>query len=433
MDPRGPRILIVSILFVSVQLCEIPQGHSHLIQSLNVDLLRQAEDASEEPNPSLYLGLRLSADHNLAKEGKYLQRVKDLFLPSVSRSLSISSPARQANTGGLALYLLALRAACHDMETRESRKLVTLLKSYLHAEKEQIGPEDSGNPVTNYYQYSLGVLAMCVHNKRIDVHVINKLLNAENNGVFSHHSKLSVDTEAMAGLAFTCLQQATFYPRRVVNELKQAVQRVKEKILQAQDPDGYFGNIYSSPLAVQFLIAAGVKKKPECPQGMAALLQSLKQGDFQNTLVGSQLLPVLYGKSYLDVSSIDCQSDGDTLVLSTPSPDASQEYQMITVHLMAKSPPGSLPLYNNLLTVPVGSSLLDVLKAAEMQVSNPFRFETQMTLSGPMLTSVMGVSTQEGERKYWRLMQPPHIGLEQGIADYIPQDGESVLLQFSSW
>lgn len=46
---------------------------------------------------------------------------------------------------------------------------------------------------------------------------------------------------------------------------------------------------------------------------------------------------------------------------------------MITVHLMAKSPPGSLPLYNNLLTVPVGSSLLDVLKAAEMQVSNPFR------------------------------------------------------------
>lgn len=424
MDPRGPQLFVLSVLFASVQPCEIPQGNSHLIKSLNVDLLRQTEDVSKEPNPSVYLGLRLSADHNLARESEYLQ------------TLNTSSPQKQDNTGWLALYLLALRAACHNMETPESRRLVTQLKLHLHKEKEQIGPEDIGHPVTNYYQYSLGILALCVHSKRIDVHVINKLLHAEKRGMFRHNSKLSVDTEAMAGLAFACLEEATSYPQKVMKELQQAVQRVKEKILQAQNPEGYFGNIYSSPLAMQFLIAAGVKKKPECSTGMAALLQSLKQGDFRNTFVRSQLLPVLYGKSYVDISSIHCQSDRDTLALSTPSPElrvTSQENQMIAIHLMAKSPPGLLPLYNELLTVPAGSSLLDVLKAAEMQAANPFRFETQMTLSGPLLTSVMGVRAQDGEHKYWRLLRFPYTSLEQGIADYILQDGESILLKFSPW
>ncbi|KAJ6656602.1 hypothetical protein lerEdw1_003489 [Lerista edwardsae] len=424
MDPTGPQLFVLSLLLASVQLCEIPQGNSHLIKALNVDLLSQIEDVSEGPNPSIYLALRLSADHNLARESEYLQ------------TLRTSSPQRQSNTGWLALYLLALRATCHDMETPESRRLVTRLKSHLHKEKQQIGPEDSGHPVTNYYQYSLGVLALCVHNKRVDIHVIAKLLHAEKHGMFTHNSKLSVDTEAMAGLAFSCLEKNTSYPQRVMKELEQGVQRLKEKILQAQTPEGYFGNVYSSPLAMQFLIAAGVKKKPECSTGMAALLQGLKQGDFQNTLVGSQLLPALYGKSYVDVSGIHCQSDGEALALSTPSPEprvASQESQMIAVHLMARSPPGHLPLYNELLTVPAGSSLLDVLKVAEKQAANPFRFETQMTLSGPLLTSVMGVRAQDGERKYWRLLRVPYTTLEQGIADYIPQDGESILLQFSPW
>lgn len=55
----------------------------------------------------------------------------------------------------------------------------------------------------------------------------------------------------MAGLAFHCLKQSRLYTRSIVSALLQAVQSVKKKILQAQTPEGTFGNIFSSPLAMQ--------------------------------------------------------------------------------------------------------------------------------------------------------------------------------------
>lgn len=65
---------------------------------------------------------------------------------------------------------------------------------------------------------------------------------------------------------------------------------------------------------MQFLIAAGVRnKEPECPNGMAALLGKLEEGSFQNPLVGSQLLPVLHGKSYVDIASIECHAKEGTV------------------------------------------------------------------------------------------------------------------------
>ncbi|XP_015261508.1 PREDICTED: transcobalamin-2 [Gekko japonicus] len=435
--PRWLSAFLLHSLFATIQLCEIPSGRTHQIKSLNKELLKLTEDASRQPNPSVYLGLRLSDYHIRERESQYLQRLKEVFQPS---SISIPTPAsgqEQPNTGQLALYLLALRAACQDMETTLERQLVTQLKLHLHKEKGSIvAHENNGRPLTNYYQYGLGVLALCVHNKKVDVHVISKLLAAEKHGRFEHGSQLFVDTEAMAGLAFVCLERATFYTPELVAELNQAVGRVKKKIFQAQTPNGTFGNIYSSPLAVQFLIAAGVKnKEPECPNGMAALLGKLEEGSFQNPLVGSQLLPVLYGKSYVDIASMECRTEEDSLVLGTsaPEPRVTSQDTKITIHLIVKRPPRSLPLYNDFVRVPAGSSLLDVLKAAEKWSFKPFSFETQETFSGPMLTSVMGVKARQGERKYWKILQFPHTTVEQGIADYIPQDDESIILKFTPW
>ncbi|XP_061458452.1 transcobalamin-2 [Rhineura floridana] len=429
MDPTGLRLLLFCILFASVQLCEIPAGNSHRIRSVSTELLKLTEDASEEPNPSVYLGLRLSDDHSLEKERQYLERLKDAFQPSVSTTPSAVSYHEEPGTGRLALHLLVLRAACHNMETLEGSQLVTQLKLHLHKEKERIGHEGMGHPITNYYQYSLGILALCVHGKKVDEHVIHKLLSAE------ERTKLSVDTEAMAGLAFVCLGKATFYTPELVAKLGQAIQRAKQKILQAQTPEGAFGNIYSSPLAVQFLIATGMSQ--ECPEAVATLLRSLERGDFQNALIKSQLLPVLQDKSYLDIASTECRDERDSLTVGPPSPELelpTGRRESTLVKLIVKRPPRHLPLYLHFLTVPRGSSLLDVLKTAEkLGGAKPFTFETQNTLSGPLLTAVMGVKAQEGERKYWKILRAPNTLLEQGIADYIPQDKESILLKFFPW
>lgn len=54
----------------------------------------------------------------------------------------------------------------------------------------------------------------------------------------------------MAGLALTCLERFSFNsdlrPR-----ITMAIETVREKVLKAQAPEGYFGNIYSTPLALQ--------------------------------------------------------------------------------------------------------------------------------------------------------------------------------------
>lgn len=55
-----------------------------------------------------------------------------------------------------------------------------------------LGHKGKGHPITNYYQYSLGVLALCVHSKWTDPEVIRKLLLAEHRGRFDHHQTLSI-------------------------------------------------------------------------------------------------------------------------------------------------------------------------------------------------------------------------------------------------
>lgn len=50
----------------------------------------------------------------------------------------------------------------------------------------------SRRPVTNYYQYSLGVLALCVTGVRVNHHVSNKLIRAVEHEHFRHGDSESV-------------------------------------------------------------------------------------------------------------------------------------------------------------------------------------------------------------------------------------------------
>lgn len=50
----------------------------------------------------------------------------------------------------------------------------------------------------------------------------------------------------------------------------------------------------------------GAKLGTACLKARAALLASMQDGAFKNVLVISQLLPVLNGKSYVDLISPDC-------------------------------------------------------------------------------------------------------------------------------
>ncbi|KAM4808481.1 transcobalamin-2 [Rhinophrynus dorsalis] len=423
-------VILAQCLITSVKLCEIPEGNTRLIQSLNLKLLRSTLDVSTKPNPSIYIGLRLSEDHSLAREADYLQRLKT-SLETINSGTKTDNQD-EPSTGIIALYLLALKASCEDMDKPERIRLITKLKSLLHEEKKQI--VGTGQPESNYFQISLGIMALCVHGKKVDLHVIQKLLNWEGQDAAVHGDMISVDTEAVAGLAFLCLKRSGQYPPTVNAQLRAAVKSVNQKILTSQTKEGTFGNIYSTPLAVQFFTALGNSKdRQECPKATAALLEAMKQGKFSNPMMMSQLMPALHKKSYLDVAKVDCTNNKDNLFIS-PSPVVLPEVpvgeDLIHIQLTVEVPSGQL--FTQEVEVPSRSSLHDIMKTAQKQNSQ-FTFETKDSLYGPFLTSVNGIAASSEERTYWQLLKDPNISLIEGIADYRPEDGEIIIFRLSKY
>ncbi|NWY59308.1 TCO2 protein, partial [Chionis minor] len=335
-------------------------------------------------------------------------------------------------TGRLALYLLGLRATCPPPEPRPQRSLVTWLKYYL--EEDWAGSRQHGHPLTSYYQYSLGVLALCVHRKRVREEVIRRLLAAEHHGRFGHAGGSAVDTEAVAALAFTCLERERLGGARLAAELRVATGRVRRRMVEAQGQDGFFGNIYSTPWAMQVFIATNTcQRQPAYGRAMAALLENL--GTFTTAATMAQVLPVLHGRSYLDIASMQCWEELDTLtpISTTTLPETLGN---VTVRLMVECPEPWCPqrwLYDQPVPAPTGASLLDVLRAATTQGDPNFTFGTQDTSQGPFLSRVLWLEAEQQKRRYWQLLSAPNTNLEMGVADYRPRDEETLILRLSKW
>ncbi|XP_066226565.1 transcobalamin-2 [Saccopteryx leptura] len=423
--------LLLGALGALADVCNIPEVDSELVQSLGQRLLPWMDQLSlEHMNPSLYVGLRLSGLEARDKEALYLHSLKldyqQRFLGLASNDDNSDLQAK-SSMGQLALYMLALRANCEFVRGQKGDRLVSQLKRFLEDEKRAIGHNHKGYPRTSYYQYGLSILALCVHQKRVHDSVVGKLLYAMEHDHHLHQGHRSVDTVAMAGLAFTCLERSNLNPD-LRNRLILATRTVQEKILRAQTPEGHFGNVYSTPLALQLLLSSpvpGVELGTACLNARSALLTSLQNRAFQNVLMISQLLPVLNHKSYVDLISPDCLAPRVMLEPATVTP--SQKVPEI-IHVMLEVP-SVWPPYSHSISVPAGSSLEDVLKKA--QELEGFTYGTQASLSGPYLTSVMG--KEVGEHEFWQLIRAPNTPLQQGIADYRPKDGETIELRLVFW
>lgn len=424
-------LFLLGTLGATAEICEIPRVDSKLVERLGQHVVPWMDlQSSEHLNPSLYVGLRLSSLQAGLKEEAYLHSLKLHYQQSLLCALDDdgSNCRAKPSMGHLALYLLALRANCEFVGGRKGDRLVSQLKRFLEDEKRNIGHSHKGHPHTSYYQYSLGILALCVHQKQVHDSVVGKLLYAVEHDHPLHRGHLSVDSAAMAGLAFTCLERSSLNPD-LSTRMALAVRTIREKILKTQTPEGYFGNVYSTPLALQLLITSpmpGVELGAACLRARAALVTSIQDGNFENVLMISQLLPVLNSKSYVDLISPDCLAPRAILEPATETPTEGHPSGDIWVMLKV---PSVLPPYSHFIHVPAGSSLEDVLKKA--QELGGFTYRTQTTLSGPYLTSVMG--KEVGEREFWQLLRDPDTPLLQGIADYRPQDGEIIELRLVSW
>uniref|UniRef100_A0A8C3CFX9 Transcobalamin-2 n=1 Tax=Cairina moschata TaxID=8855 RepID=A0A8C3CFX9_CAIMO len=442
-------LVLLPVAALPARGCRAPEEAA--VRVLSARLLGLAEEPGLDADPGVYVGLRLAGDHDLRAERRYLERLQDAFQGRYGRSLDSDShsshshrhrdakhsmdtrvAAQWPETGRLALYLLGLRASCPPPDPSPQRFLVTWLKYYL--EKDWAGSRRHGHPLTSYYQYSLGVLALCVHGKRVREEVIQRLLVAEQHRRFRHAGSSAVDTEAVVALAFACLEREQLVRSRLAAELRAAVRGIRARFVAAQSEDGFIGNIFSTPLAMQVFIATDkCRAHTAYGRAMAALLQHLDA--FTSAAAMAQALPVLHGRSYLDIASMQCKEEPDTLTPVTIEPLPVGPGNMM-VRLVVECPVAPCPqhlLYDLPVPVPTGASLLDLLGAAPAQGPQNFTFETQDTPQGPFLTSVLGLAAQPQERHYWQLLGGLGTSLQMGVADYRPEDGETVILRLSKW
>lgn len=66
------------------------------------------------------------------------------------------------------------------------------------------------------------------------------------------------DTEAVAALAFACMERERLVGPGLAAELRAATRGVRRRMVEAQGEDGFFGNVYSTPWAMQVGVSAGV-------------------------------------------------------------------------------------------------------------------------------------------------------------------------------
>ncbi|KAM4745724.1 transcobalamin-2 [Anableps anableps] len=421
-----PLVIITGLLaFASSRPCDTDGSNTELLLTLNKNLLRSLESREGLPNPSVHLALRLSHHHNQAKEADHLNKLKNELHDDIQTSLTNS----QAVTGIMALYGLALKSSCYDLNTisftvnDKNETLLTHLKRQMEQEKDHI--TFSHRPLTNYYQYSLGVLALCVSGIRVNNHVSLKLIKAAENEHFKHGETESIDTYAMAGMALQCVKDSAHNAA----QLNLALNKIKQKLLASRRSDGHIGNEFSTGLAVQALLAMGTEVG-ECAASMEAMRTATRSNTYHNPMAISQTLPALQRKTYVSVKTLDCLNEDDTLVLEPVDPvvvSPSETRVNVTVEVVTAS--GAAAAYS--VNVPTGSSLLEALELLERK-NVGFTFQKESSLWGPFLSAVNGEQARQSDRRYWHLSSDG-TALSEGVGDFKINAAQKITIKNTSY
>ncbi|XP_067837761.1 cobalamin binding intrinsic factor-like isoform X2 [Heptranchias perlo] len=428
----GLTLLLVAFLMLCHPSagCSVPESQRDTVIFLLRSMLRSLGEDVLNPNPSVMIALRLAREHNLNKEAELLRELKEAAIRKVQNDEDFSS-------GLVALYTLALTASCSDPCNVTSNgftvNLLHLLEEKLSKEIKNF--EDKLFPLTNYYQVSLDVLALCVKKRQIPHRSVLTLTDAVMNDTLSHGTGFSVDTGAVAALALRCLIEADY--SLIAARIESALQKVIGQIIDNVKGDGIIGNLYSTGLAIQALstnINLVSLESWNCSKSLQKLLTEIKKGSFGNAQAASQISPSLDGRTYLDVGKLNCAADVDNLTLpelSTSSPPVTERVPIRVQYNITDGLHHTFSYAVN-VTVPRGSPLLEVLQEARRADPERFSFKLKMTFWGPSVTSIGGLESDSYNRTYWQFLNGTKL-LDQGIGSYQPSNGERILANFTTY
>ncbi|XP_055946192.1 uncharacterized protein CG3556-like [Argiope bruennichi] len=287
----------------------------------------------------------------------------------------------------LSMLINALLVTCHSPRQFYGNNLVKRLK-------EQV--EESGN-----FTHPLAYLTLCNANESWPLRAISDL-----NSILSSDSEYPFvkDLQAMAITALSCQANRS---RHVENTLRHPTLTLYKKTIQnfkkLQALDGSFGNAYTTALITQALLSSGQEHSKDWKLNATIkyLIKELNSStvDF---LVTYLTLPILNGKSLMDISYVNCSANprkhGDDPVSEINDylgPKIRVQYSLYigddkdVVHTIS-------------LRVPENYTASEVMELAEVE-DPKYKFEWKM-ISGKMYVYELASVTNDPEAgKFWLL------------------------------
>ncbi|XP_042532396.1 transcobalamin-1 [Dipodomys spectabilis] len=409
------------------QLCEICEVSERVHIQLDplLDTMIQPKYTSVTQSANVLLSLRLIG----------IQNQNQTIIEALSQQVrnTVERRGLDLSSGQLALIILALGAChTHDETFIFNQHLLGHLENKFKAELENMEEYD-GNPLTNYYQLSQDVLALCLFNRTYSTTTVAKLFAPENKNYYLG-GQFSVDTGAMAVLALTCVSRSLKEQPKAQEEdlesIENHIRSLVKMILSEKKENGLIGNMFSTGAAMQALFVSSEyysESEWDCQETRNSILNEISQGAFNIPAAAAQILPSLLGKTYLDVTKDSpCNSPLSIPVPTTVIPTYSPS--LISVHYSVKIN----KTYSIDVTVPSGSVFLDVMKEAQKENGTLFRFTVEQEEWGPYITSVQGLTANNNDRTYWQLLSGGKP-LSQGVGSYVVHNGDNLEVLWSKY
>ncbi|XP_077995702.1 cobalamin binding intrinsic factor-like [Glandiceps talaboti] len=332
----------------------------------------------------------------------------------------------ELSAGELAYHILALHATCHDVTDFYGNNLVRLLERRMKDFKSE--------NFNNYFQYSLGVLALCNTKATVKERYIEELEKGlGEDGGYLHGS----DSTAMVVTALSCVSKMPEFSDNT--KMKFTLQKAKMNLLSCQERDDSFGNIQTSALAAQALTASDVPTTVwKCESVTRNLIEQQEiSGSFgDHVMTTMQVLPSLVGSHYSNIDTTHCLNTEKDQGNETGHVDLSgvniyAETISVKISVITDVNGSGETMLN--VDVPVETSLYDIMMALSDKSDVDFSFEAPDSLWGHYVQTINGISGDTETQYYWGIFANYHEPLSVGVDHYYPKDDDHIYFKYVSY
>lgn len=338
-----------------------------------------------------------------------------LHVRELQHQLLVQMPTT-AEKGQLALHVLALSASCQPIRDPRGRNLAVLLR------------KTSTDPVPrNRFSEAMQLLALCSLGDRG-----RKLIDAAMANIreLAAESPASVmDSLAMNALAVACLTDNRIDGR------SSALYDALRPVAELQKRDGSFGNIHTSGLVTQALVAVdpgGEQLGWSRRKALAHLGRAQhSEGHFGSLLATVQVAPLLAGRTLADLAS---HSSRFCSARHNGSATTTLEAEEITVWYSIWVGDDATNRSSTTVWVRENATVFDVMGAAARK-DRRFRFEHAASGLGPYVISLSGMPRDVETGRFWLA----HVmdfttglvtSLSVGIGAHVVKDSDHVIMWY---